>query len=109
MKNFLAALLPALLLGSVALADRVDDGDYTYNDTTGGGVDAVVSNGGNYMEIGNTSYFYNATSDSYVSDPAGVAISLTDQGYRYAGVNSSTGVCTLYPKGPKPSPNPFPF
>ena len=83
---------------SIALADRLNDGDYKYNDTHVSNVSANVSSNGAFLTIGSQAFLYDAINDRYVSDPVpSVIITWTDHGYRYTGVNSSTGFCTLYP------------
>jgi hypothetical protein len=88
-------------LSSLALADRLENGSYTYNDGNGS-KSATVSDGpgpGEMLQIGDDTYKYNAEKDIYEKTGLSTTtISWVDQEYRYQGVNSSTGACTLYGK-----------
>jgi hypothetical protein len=48
-----------------------------------------------------TWFFWNEALDAYIEEDVdpdeATSITWTNQGYRYLGVNSSTGACTLYP------------
>jgi hypothetical protein len=89
----------SVLLASLAFSDRITSGSYTYNDTERNGVPATVSDEGNLLEIDGVQYLYNDLEDQYEQHhPLGSGvIQMDDQGYRYLGSNSETGVATLYP------------
>jgi len=91
-------------------ADTPPDGNYTYNTTTGGGNNATVYGSGYTLEIttnGSTKAFEKQADGSYQSSihsPPAETITFTDEGYRFSGVSSITGVCTLYKSKANPGP-----
>jgi len=97
-----ASVLLVSFLGAVSVyADvTMQDGTYTYNDTTGSKCATVAAG---VLEFDNTSpkWIFNVTSGEFEPETLTGAVGtfdLQDDGYRYSGNYSETGVCTFYVK-----------
>jgi len=104
LKTILACIVLAFISSVVSAGDTPPDGNYTYNNTTGSS-GANVSNNGYSLSANGKDFLQNGVTGDYQSNgPPPETISFTDQGYRFIGVSSLTGVCTLYSTKAAPGP-----
>lgn len=99
-------LITLALFSTLAAAGiKLADGGYTFNNTQQSGMDALVANDGNYLEIdygpgsgGTVSYFWDDTTGKYVPHPGGSGSIVVnrDAGHRYEATDSY-GFATFYP------------